>query len=432
MKPLISAIIVLFTVQASIVAQNTDDSSALMTENGLSMSPTSNDSTSLSTEKTKEAAKEADDASKVKFFANIDMQFDKKMYDEQSSSWASNPNRSNRNAKVRNLRKAIDDFWMRVDFGGSYRFKFIESVFSLRFYPKWTKREMDGGNTSDFSFLSIFEIKQAYLKAIKDYSSNQLYFKIGRDGLLNSCSQLFGNYLDNPVGGYGPSGTENIIGPFLNKKVFANQIEVGATLNLFNVLLSKSSIMVGGNLNNDKWYSSPSPSLYERLDSDLNAGFFRFYQDFYMLNNRFHLGGGYRNYSTKIDSSGIIAERNYIDYAVTFDAVILTDMKFYTEFAYQRLGMRVDCEILRPINVGLTIPTGKVLDTLAVELENVGKTYFSDESMRDMVLARPTLALGWGIYAGKLFAKRFRVSWGMYTGDSCGDIKTSLRLSSYF
>ena len=102
--------------------------------------------------------------------------------------------------------------------------------------------------------------------------------------MLNSCSELFGNYLDQPISGYGQTNTSNVTGPFLNKIVFANQIEAGFLFNLFGRVRGKTSLMIGGDVNNTKFYTGPTPHIYQYLDSKLSAGFFRPYQDLYFSN----------------------------------------------------------------------------------------------------------------------------------------------------
>ena len=97
-----------------------------------------------------------------------------------------------------------------------------------------------------------------------------------------------------------------------------------------------------------------------------------------------HIGGGLRNYTTVANpSSSIIVKANYFDAQGAFDAVIVKDVKFYTEMAMQKLGVLSSSGIDRPINAGITIPTFGVVDTLAVEAENVAKTFFSNSSVRD-------------------------------------------------
>jgi hypothetical protein len=108
-------------------------------------------------------------------------------------------------------------------------------------------------------------------------------------------------------------------------------------------------------------------------------------------------------------------------------------VKFYTEMAMQKLGTLSSTGIVRPINVGITIPTFGVVDTLAVEFENVAQTFFSDSSMRDGV-GRPdaTLALGWGVVVQKKYLDKVSIAWGLFTGNAYGDMQAVLRLSTSF
>jgi hypothetical protein len=335
---------------------------------------------------------------------------------------------------------------MRVALKGTYRLKNLESVFNVRFYPFWTMRRdytkdnsITGAGASDVAkFIDVLELNQAYIKAFKEYSPQdnlmfQPHFKIGRDGMLNSCSQLFGNYLDLPAGGYGQSRNDNIVGPFKNRKVFANQMEIGFSLNALGMVGGTTSLMIGGNVNNEKWYGAPLPRIYQMLDSKLSAGFFRAYQDLFFINKRLHLGGGFRNYGTTEDSASILITTHYFSAQSAFDAVFIKDMKFYIEMAMQKSGSASTTGIVRPINTGITIPTFGVLDTLAVEFENVAKTFLSDQSMRDAIGQRSdTKALGWGIVAEKIYSNRIIIDWGLYSGNPSGDMKTTLRLSSCF
>ena len=238
-------------------------------------------------------------------------------------------------------------------------------------------------------------------------------------------------------------------GPFLNRQVFANELEAGFSFNAFNVVGGKTSIMIGGNvsegdINNDEFYGAFN--VFQILDSKLTAGFIRVYQDLYFLNSRIHIGGGIRNYSTPMDTGSSphinFADNNFFSAQGAFDAVIIPDMKFYAELAMQKtpwvdyigFSQPIRPVLLRPITMGLTIPTFGVVDTLAVEFENVGKTYFSDQSMRDSVSQRtgPTMALAWGVVVQKKFLNRFNIAWGLYTGDQYGDMAATLRLSTYF
>jgi hypothetical protein len=387
------------------------------------------------------------DASPGKFSAIFDAQVQKNLWDEFGGN-ATDRFTSQQNAL--GYQDIVNDFWMRVTLKGSYRLKYLEGAVNLRFYPYWTMRRQiyqdpnSGTTAPDLkSYLDVIEINQAYVKTFKEYAPQenltfQPSLKVGRDGMLNSSSELFGNYLDQPTGGYGQENISNITGPFLNKKVFANQVELGFTFNVFNMVGGATSVMIGGNLNNEKFYSAPTPIIYQLFDSKLSAGFFRAYQDLYFLNKRIHVGGGVRDYSLPFDSSAssgyILVHSHYLSAQAAFDAVIWNDVKFYTEMAMQQIGSQSSTGIVRPINVGITIPTFGAVDTLAVELENAAKTFFSDQSMRDATGQRSptTLALAWGIVVQKKFLNRVSIAWGLYTGDPYGDLQSALRLSTYF
>jgi hypothetical protein len=385
------------------------------------------------------------DASPFKFSAIFDVQVQKNLWDEFGGSAT---DRFTIKENAAGYQDVVNDFWMRVTLKGSYRLKNLEGVFNVRFYPYWTQRRnyiadngISGAGGADVAqYLDVWELNQAYLKVFKEYTPQenltfQPYFKVGRDGMLNSCSQLFGNYLDQPTGGYGQENKSNITGPFLNKKVFANQMEAGFTFNIYDVVGGATSLMIGGNMNNDKFYSAPSPAIYQLFDSKLNAGFFRAYQDLYFLNRRFHIGAGVRDYSTPYDSAAsILTKSHYLSVQGAFDAVICKDVKFYTEMAMQQLGTQSTSGICRPINMGITVPTLGAVDTLAIELENVATTFVGDESMRDATGQRNpiTLALAWGIVVQKKFLNRANIAWGLYTGDPYGDMQTTLRLTTLF
>ncbi|MBN1576921.1 MAG: hypothetical protein JW913_10230 [Chitinispirillaceae bacterium] len=383
--------------------------------------------------------------SPVKFSAFVDMQVEKQLYDEFSTD---SKNRISTTV-VHDYRKVFDDFWMRVGVNGACNLKYFESVFNLRFYPYWTMRRnfigdnnISGAGTYDLtSYIDAFEIARAYLKFFKKYSpqSNltfQPHFKIGRDGMLNNSSQLFGNYLDQPAGGYGDSRYVNITGPFKNRIVFANQIGVGFECNIFDIVGSKTEFMIGGNLNSRNFYDAMATEFYQLEDSKLSAGFYRFYEDLYFLHNRFHVGGGFRKYVSVQDSAayeGHFMKAYYLTGQWVFDVTIIKDLKFYTEMAIQKMSSESSTGIVRPINAGITIPTFGVLDMLTLEFENVANTFFSDESMRDAVSGRtPTKALGWGITLQKKYLDRVVIDWGVYTGNPTGDMKTTLRLTSKF
>lgn len=389
-----------------------------------------------------DTAQSAVDAVQVKFSATIDMQVEKKLYDEHGSTL--NTTRFT-HPNLIGYRQSFDDFWMRVALKGACRLKYLESVFNIRFYPYWTLRRKvfvpndAGAQAADIQgFLDVIELNQAYLKALKEYSPKsgltfQPHIKIGRDGLLNSCSQLFGNYLDQPAGGYGASRTENVVGPFKNRKVFANQLEAGFIFNVSSLVGGATSLMIGANVNNEKFYQSSTTQYWQLLDSRLSAGFLRGYQDIYLWNRYFHLGGGFKIYSAPIDSAGILVANNYIAGQWVFDVAIVEGMKFYTEMSVQKMSSDASTGVVRPINIGITLPTFGVLDTLAVEFENVSNTFFSDESMRDAVAGRlDTKALGWGIFVEKRYFDRILIDWGLYTGNPTGDMKTTLRLTSNF
>jgi hypothetical protein len=383
-------------------------------------------------------------ANPVKFSAVVDMQVEKKLYDEYGSTI--NTTRID-NPSLVNYREAFDDFWMRVALKGNCRLQYLEGAFNLRFYPYWTMRRKmyssstSGGLGADLQgYLELLELNQAYIKAfIENTPKNGLTFtphiKVGRDGLLNACGQLFGNYLDQPVGGYGASRTDNVVGPFKNRKIFANQLEVGFTFNVFNTFEGVTSLMAGANLNNEKFYQSSTTQYWQILDSKLSAGFIRFYQDFYFMSKRFHVGGGFRKYTAPRDSiSGIIIIPNtYTSGQWTLDANILPGLKIYTEMGVQKMSSDASTGIVRPMNVGITIPTFGIVDTFAVEIENVSTTFFGSKSMRDPVAGREkTQALGWGLVVEKKWFDRCVFDWGLYTGNPTGDMKTTMRLTFLF
>jgi len=401
--------------------------------------------------------------SKVQWNATADMQVDKEMWDEFYDKSPSNVQTYNL-TKTRH-RTMVDDFWMRVALRAKFRTKYFESAFALRFYPYWTLRRQgpfrDGEDLD--RYLDVLEINQAYLKTFKEYTRDDtkwgVFFKVGRDGLLTTGSQLFGNYLELPTGGYGETLKPNVTGPFLNRKVFANMMETGFSFTLGDLMSGKTSLMVGGNFNNKKWYSSGSNPESELLDSKLTAGFTRGYQDLYFWKDRIHLGGGYRVYTTYVDdaeyrpvqtaagadslddSGEVVTEyvefqgqRKYRNGEWVVDVTFTPDCKLYTEFGFQKLGVGSSTGVIRPFTAGITIPTGKVLDVLAVEVENVSDTYFNDKSMRDQVGTRKgTKSFAWGIVTEKWLLKdRVCVDWGVYTGSAYGDMKTSFRLTSNF
>jgi hypothetical protein len=392
----------------------------------------------------KDTAASGAGAFQIKFSATIDMQVEKKMYDEYGSvvnttRFTTQPN------GLFGYRQAFDDFWMRVALKGMCRSKYLESAFNVRFYPYWTLRRkvyVDPNNGTPpndlLGYLDVIELNQAYVKAFKEYSPRtgvtlQPHIKIGRDGLLNGCSQLFGNYLDQPTGGYGAARTENVVGPFKNRKIFANQMEAGFAFNASNIVSGATSLMIGGNVNNDKWYEKSATQYYQLLDSKLSAGFIRGYQDFFLLNKRVHVGGGFRKYTAPTDSGGILVANDFNVWQWIFDAAIIKDVKFYTEMAVQKMSSNASTGIVRPINAGITLPTFGVLDTLAVEFENVANTFFSDKSMRDPVYGRlDTRALAWGMVVEKRYFDRVVIDWGLYSGNPTGDMKTTLRLTSNF
>lgn len=389
-------------------------------------------------------AAQANAASPVKFSAVVDMQVDKLLYDDFNST----PEKNNRisNALVSGYRQAFDDFWLRVGLKGMLRLKYLESAFDLKFYPYWTLRRQIYTNPNEgtpapdlHSYLDFFEVNQAYFKVFKEYSPQtnltfKPHIKIGRDGMLNSCSQLFGNYLDQPAGGYGASRYTNIAGPFKNRKISANQMELGFIFNCFDIVGGATSLMIGGNLSNGVFYGSAATQFWQIEDSKLSAGFVRAYQDLYFMDNRFHAGIGFRNYTSIQDTAGTqghLTESNCFAAQWAFDAVIVKDVKFYSEMSMQKMSSDASSGIVRPINVGITLPTFGVLDTLAVEIENVANTFFSDKSMRDPVAGRDnTKALGWGIVVEKRFLNRIIIDWGLYSGNPTGDMKTTLRLTS--
>lgn len=393
--------------------------------------------------------------SKFDFNATVDMQADREMYDvfvqfeKKRTAWKAGLNQP--------YRRAADDFWMRVALRGMYRSKNFESAFALRFYPYWTMRRPGIFFTQgpDLEYmLDVLEINQAYLKTFKEYAVNDnnfsIHFKIGRDGLLSTGSQLFGNYLELPTAGYGLTRTTNVVGPFKNRKVFANQIEVGFNFRVGDIVSGKTSLMVGANVNNRQWYLAPIPPISEEMDSKLSAGFTRGYQDIYLWNDRIRLGGGFRVYTTKVDgtkdvveydvnglpedtiTNDITDEARFINGDWVFEINILPDMKFYSEFGYQKLGNESSTGIVRPFTAGLTFPTGGVLDVFALEVENVAETFFSDKSMRDKVTNRgKTNSFAWGIVIDKWLLKdRVNVAWGVYSSSPFGDMKTSFRLTS--
>ena len=380
----------------------------------------------------------------VKFGAVVNMQIEKQLYDE---FYSASPKRIT-NPSVSGYRQAFDDFWMRVALKAACKLKYFESECDVRFYPYWTMRRKiyeipgQGATPPDLlGYLDAFEIARAYVKGFKEYAPEdnltfKPWIKAGRDGMLNNSSQLFGNYLDQPAGGYGDSRYVNITGPFKNRIIFANQLAVGFDFNIFDNVGGKTEVILGGNLNNQNFYNATATQFFQIQDSKLSSGFYRIYQDLYLLNNRIHLGGGFRKYVSVQDSAGYqgyLIKTNYITAQWAFDVTIIKDFKFYTEMAMQKMSSEASTGIVRPINMGITIPTFGVLDMLTLEFENVAKTFFSDESMRDAVAGRtPTKALGWGITLQKKWIDRFIIDWGVYSGNPTGDMKTTLRISSVF
>lgn len=382
------------------------------------------------------------------FSAVFDAQVQKDLYDEFGGASATIFSIPQVPGNLQGLPEAFDDFWMRIALFATYRLKYFEAVANLRFYPYWTERTGYSSGATDLgSALDFLELNRAYAKVFREYSPEKdltfmPWIKVGRDGLLNTNSDLFGNYLDQPTGGYGRNNANNVIGPFLNKIVFANEAEAGFTFHVPHGIGGKTSVMIGGNVNNTLFYSAPFPIIYQYLDSKMSAGFFRVYQDLYYTNTSdipifqtMHIGGGLRDYQTTVDSGNAVVKNNYFDAQGVFDVVFMPDTKLYTEIAMQKLGQASSSGIARPINAGVTIPTFGVVDTLTVEAENVAKTFFSNQSMRDALgagFSATTDPFAWGLVVQKKFLKKVNVAWGLYTGDQYGDLQTTLRLSTYF
>ena len=68
--------------------------------------------------------------SSLKISATVDMQMEKEMYEELHNKFE---NDFIKEAELTGLRKMVDDFWLRVAIRMSYRLKYFESAFALRF-----------------------------------------------------------------------------------------------------------------------------------------------------------------------------------------------------------------------------------------------------------------------------------------------------------
>jgi len=282
----------------------------------------------------------------------------------------------------------LDDFFGRVNFGSSFKAGDFQTFFNIRAFPVGFGYEALTGAAFDTATdkltvsktkVANFQVEQGWFK----YVWPLLEIRLGRFNTSTSKYLALGNYLDqNPSSG------------FQSRLTYHNATEI-----ILKTGILTSNITLGA------------------ADAKLNTGYLRIYESISPMKQMTVAAGYYGNvFDIAYDKDALITNR--FDILASYE--IIKGLCPYFELGVIQKLNKTDYDV--PFLIGCSIPTGKVLSSLAVEME-----YLADRKVKNE--NKPILV---SIYADKKVG-RTRFQAGLFSdpqGENTFDLRFGLRMTA--
>lgn len=281
----------------------------------------------------------------------------------------------------------IDYMFGRIFCSPHYENDKFEGKIRIMFYPEGFGYQVLRGIEQDSASKSITSKatrigKISIWEAYGRIKCPVVNFTFGRVYLGNTNGYYFGNYLDEDAGGY-----------FEGKGIYSHVLDCGINLGKKDNL----SVMLGTD------------------DPRLNTGYLRLYNNL-NLTDKLGVAVGYRSnlFDTYYNKDAIVSH----NFMVSAQYSVMSGMLAYVEAGFRNISSEeTHAEV--PVMLGVTIPTGKVLDDLDAEVE----FYNSNKSASGQ-------AFGYSLFAKKVLVKdHVDLHFGFYSERKLNEPGLGLRLT---
>ncbi|MBN1602662.1 MAG: hypothetical protein JW915_13725 [Chitinispirillaceae bacterium] len=287
-----------------------------------------------------------------------------------------------------NSKDNLDDFFGRINLGSSFKAGDFQTFINIRAFPVGFGYEALTGAAFDTSTdkltvsktkVANFQVEQGWFK----YVWPLLEVRFGRFNTSTSKYLTLGNYLDkNPSSG------------FQSRLTYHNATEF-----VFKTGILTSNVILGA------------------ADVKLNTGYLRIYESIKPMKQMTVAAGYYGNvFDIAYNKNALITNR--FDFLASYE--IIKGLCPYFELGVIQKPNKRDYDV--PLLIGCSIPTGKVLSSLAVEMEYLADRKISNED-------KPVLV---SIYADKKVG-RTRFQAGLFSdpqGENTFDLRFGLRMTA--
>lgn len=283
----------------------------------------------------------------------------------------------------------LDDFFGRINFGSSFKAGDFQTLINIRAFPVGFGYEALTGAAFDTSSdkltvsktkVANFQVEQAWFK----YVWPIFEIRLGRFSTTTSKTLTLGNYLDqNPSSG------------FQSRITYHNATEL-----ILNTGILKSNVTLGV------------------TDANLNTGYLRIYESISPI-KKMTVGAGYCGnvFDLAYDEDATVTNR--FDFLANYE--IIQGLSAYFEFGL--IEQPTDTDYDFPILFGCSIPTGKVLSSLALEMEYM-------ENRKIQTSKKPVL---FSMYMDKKVGSRTKFQAAIFSdpqSEKTFDLKFALRMTA--
>jgi hypothetical protein len=287
-----------------------------------------------------------------------------------------------------NSQNNLDDFFGRINFGSSFKAGDFQTFINIRAFPVGFGYEALTGaafdtNTDKLTLtktkVANFQVEQGWFK----YVWPLLEIRLGRFFTTTSKFLTLGNYLDqNPTSG------------FQNRLTYHNAAEFTLKTGILT-----SNVTLGA------------------ADASLNTGYLRIYESVSPMKQMTVATGYYGNvFDIAYNDDALVTNR--FDFVANYE--IIKGLCPYIELGIIQKSNKTDYDI--PFLIGCSIPAGKVLTSLTIEME-----YLADRKVKKE--EKPVLL---SLYADKKVG-RTRFQAGLFSdaqSENTFDLKFGLRMTA--
>lgn len=283
----------------------------------------------------------------------------------------------------------LDDFFGRINFGSSFKAGDFQTLINIRAFPVGFGYEALTGAAFDTATdkltltktkVANFQVEQAWFK----YVWPLVEIRLGRFFTTTSKYLTLGNYLDmNPTSG------------FQSRIAYHNATEFTLKTGILT-----SNVTLG------------------TADASLNTGYLKIYESVSPMKQMTVAAGYSGNVFDVVYNDGATVT-NRFDFLANYE--ILKGLCPYIELGIIQRSNKIDYDV--PFLVGCSVPAGKVLTSLAIEME-----YLADRKVKKE--DKPVLV---SLYMDKKVGTRTRFQAGLYSDPQSTktfDLKFGLRMTA--